>query len=849
MAVTDTERFLNALYENAGDGFVGVSYLRRKGDAPITRWFTKDQVQEMAEYAMECGRKYNTCLNFNPRTAALDEYHRGKSEDIGEVVGIIGDYDIRGPAHAQTKLPESEMEVMDFLSKLPFPPTFIVNSGNSIHVYWLFRQPYRIRDGTERAYITSLLDGFEAYTIKLANENYGWVFDPVADLARMLRVPGTTNFKTEERPLCRIISESPARYDPADFEPFAVSEMVSPEGNEADSEPDDEFALMGKGSGRELIDKCPFLQHCRDDAANLSEPMWYAAITNLATTADGHDVVHEISRPYPKYSYWETQAKYLHAVEEDKPVTCDHIKNVLCFNCGRDCGVKAPIALIRTDKRAGAQEWETPIPFDEYKLPEFPIDALPSSIADYAIALAEHTQTPVDMAGTCGLSVCAVAIQGKYVIEPKPGWTEPPNLYELCIMPPSERKSAVENGMTMPLNRYEAEYNTQHAAEFEMSQVRKRMLERQQKALEEQVSKGKADMPELERVVKELAEFREKSPLKLYSDDITSEKLVSLMGENGGRAAIISTEGGIFDMMAGIYTRNVNIDVFLKGYSGDPIRVDRIGRKGESIMNPTLTMFLMVQPSVLSGLMQNKTFRGRGLTARFLYSMPASFVGRRRYRTEPIPDEIYQRYETRIRNLLQEEYPPVPERITLSEEADRMIEAFADELEPRLRDEYADIMDWVGKLVGNTIRIVGLLCRASVDRYDEFLDTREPLVISAENMGNAIQLARYFLEHAKAAYSLMGADDTAKQCQYVLAAIKDNGLMQFKRRDIMRLCRSFKKAEELQPVLDHLIDYGYIAPDGKTAWSGKGRPPAQMCRGFSFSCCILCHVSIIMHRL
>ena len=31
MAVTDTERFLNALYENAGDVFIGVSYLRGNG--------------------------------------------------------------------------------------------------------------------------------------------------------------------------------------------------------------------------------------------------------------------------------------------------------------------------------------------------------------------------------------------------------------------------------------------------------------------------------------------------------------------------------------------------------------------------------------------------------------------------------------------------------------------------------------------------------------------------------------------------------------------------------------------------------------------------------------------------
>ena len=135
------------------------------------------------------------------------------------------------------------------------------------------------------------------------------------------------------------------------------------------------------------------------------------------------------------------------------------------------------------------------------------------------------------------------------------------------------------------------------------------MLERRKKALEEQVSKGKAEMSELERVVKELAEFREKKPLKLYADDITTEKLVSLIGENGGRAEIISTEGSIFYTLGSIYIPRVNIDVLLKDFSDDSIRGYRIGRTSESIMNPALTMFMMVQPSVLSALMQNKTFR------------------------------------------------------------------------------------------------------------------------------------------------------------------------------------------------------------------------------------------------
>lgn len=156
-----------------------------------------------------------------------------------------------------------------------------------------------------------------------------------------------------------------------------------------------------------------------------------------------------------------------------------------------------------------------------------------------------------------------------------------------------------------------------------------------------------------------------------------------------------------------------------------------------------------------------------------------------------------------------------------------MIEAFAEELEPKLKDEYSDISDWAGKLIGNTHRIAGLLCRAAVFRCHDFLVEPEPLVIDAATMANAIRIARYFTEHARAAFSLMGADITVKQSKYVLNAIKNTGLAEFNNRDIMRLCRSFKKVDDLRPVLEHLVDYGYIAVKDAGTYSGKGRPPAQ----------------------
>lgn len=491
--------------------------------------------------------------------------------------------------------------------------------------------------------------------------------------------------------------------------------------------------------------------------------------------------------------------------------------------------VKHDPAYVKPDDYNAPSQpnWERPIPFTQHTLPPFPVDALPPAIREYVQAVAESTQTPVDMSASAALAVLALCQQGKYRIAGKEDWREPLNLFVVIVAEPSERKSAVINFMTRPVNLYEAEYNQQHAGALERSRMEKRILEKQQRALEDQVLKGKAHMEDLQDIAMQVANFKELSPLRLYVDDVTTEKLTSILSDNGGTAAVVSAEGGIFDMLSGIYTKNVNIDVMLKGHSGDCIRVDRIGRNSESIMNPALTVLLAVQPSVLSGMMQNGTFRGRGLTARFMYCMPTSIIGQRKYRTEAIPVEVSHNYDTLIRNLLQEEMPKVPELIYLSPEADQLLEQFSCEVEGKLKTEYSDIPDWAGKLVGAVLRIAGLLCRAPVTRCDEFLEVPPPLIVDGATMEGAIAIGRYFTEHSRAAFSLMGADNLVKQSQYMLDAIMKNRLTEFTRRDVMRMCRSFKTADEVQPVLNHLADLGYVAPKATEPTPVKGRPANQ----------------------
>lgn len=468
----------------------------------------------------------------------------------------------------------------------------------------------------------------------------------------------------------------------------------------------------------------------------------------------------------------------------------------------------------------GPIQWDSPIPFDEFDLPTFPVETLPLAVRDYVKAVAETTQTSVDMAAVASLAILSICLQGKYRIWGKPDWSEPLNTYCVIVLPPAERKSAVISLMTQPLEEYEQEVNSAMDAQIIESQMRKAVLEKERRMLEDKVSKGKAETSELADKAKEISAFHETQPLKLFVDDVTAEKLASVLAENYSKAAIVSAEGGIFDILNGIYTKNVNIDVFLKGHSGDTIRVDRIGRASESILHPTLTMLLAVQPEVLNGLMTNGIFRGRGLTARFLYSMPKSSLGIRNFYTEPIAESVKTEYSKLIRSLLEADVKE--EMIELSGEATFVLERLFRDTENRFHTDLAEISDWAGKYVGAVLRIAGLL---HVAQHHGFLDFTE---VSGQTMENAVRIGEYFLKHAKAAYSLMGADPVNKQSELLIATIQKNQLSEFSRRDAMRLCRRFKTAESLQPVLNRLCEYGYIAPKPMEPALGVGRRPSEV---------------------
>jgi replicative DNA helicase len=491
-----------------------------------------------------------------------------------------------------------------------------------------------------------------------------------------------------------------------------------------------------------------------------------------------------------------------------------------------------------TTARLGERGWAPPIPLGVTgAVPAFPVEVLPGWLGDYVAAVAAATQTPPDLAGMLALAVLATVAAGAVEVQPRPGWQEPLCLFVAVGMDAGARKSSVFTAMTRPLADFERQQATAVLPSITETATLRRIAEQAAAHAETAASKAPADQAEAKQAeavarAAEAANLHVPPPPRWLVDDATPEALAGLLATYG-RIALLSPEGDVFDQMAGRYNQSAgpNLGVYLKGHAGDLLKVDRRGRPPEYVQRPCLTIGLTVQPEVLRGLAGRPGFRGRGLLARFLYSLPASLVGHRQPGAPPAPPAMVDRYTRELQALAASLTTPAgqdPTVLTLDAAAGELLLAFERELEPRLAagsGDLAQLAGWAAKLAGATCRLAGLLHLA------RHLRDGWARPIGADTSGGAVRLAGYLVEHARAVFDLMGADPRLDDARWLLDWITRTGRTQFSRRDAhMAAPRGrFPKATDLDPALRLLEEHGWLRrvdPEPSRDPHGRGRPPS-----------------------
>lgn len=474
--------------------------------------------------------------------------------------------------------------------------------------------------------------------------------------------------------------------------------------------------------------------------------------------------------------------------------------------------------------------WEEPIPFIDHQLPSFPVEVFPHWLQDHIKAVAQSTLSPIDLAANTVLGVISVAVARKIDIKVHDSWQEPLNLWLMPLLPPSEMKSPVVKQYAQVVHDYESELHEKMAPEVERSIQTYDYMKKKLEALKGAAAKvaagvgpkqkTKSEM-EYRHEIEELAEEIRNFPIKVYPKllvgDVTAERLASIMADQGEHIGVLSPEGGLIFKLFSRYSKNgdVNLEVYLSSYTGEPYTVDRSGGKSLRLRRPALTMLAVAQPAVLQGLAGKKEYaeyRGKGLLGRFLYSIPKPAVGSRTFSDNfyAVPVAIQSEYERRINALLQINTGKVIELIYLEPEAKCEFIAFRKRLEPKLAatGEMSIAPDWGGKLHGQCIRLAGIL--HMINHAGQGESWKEN--ISLNTMKKAITLCEdYYYPHALAAFSLMGESIKTSPAKMVLDYLLSCDELTFKQRDLYRKFRGrIQTVKEMEEILAVLEEREYV---------------------------------------
>jgi len=244
-----------------------------------------------------------------------------------------------------------------FLANTDFTkPTVVVNSGRGLHAYWVLEQPIT------REEWKPIAERFKALC-----QEHKFEADPAvtADVARILRIPETLNFKDPDNPLPTKVLKAGKRVSLSAFsEKLPVIDLLDIPGKKPFIRQMDPMtlALMGnyQSKFKTILIKSVNGEGC-EQIANafrnqdlLEEPLWRAALSIANACVDGSVGIHKISEQHPEYSANRTIKK---ANETKGPYTCATFKTLNPSACeGCTLKVTSPIQIGREIVEAAEED-------------------------------------------------------------------------------------------------------------------------------------------------------------------------------------------------------------------------------------------------------------------------------------------------------------------------------------------------------------------------------------------------------------------------------------------------------------------------------------------------------------
>lgn len=273
----------------------------------------------------------------NHQTGELGAYEYRTKANAQEIRSFFMDIDIGEPKESDTHLKfatrsEARAGLKQFLEQTGLPIPLMVSSGGGLHLYWPMEDPMTIKDWE-----------VQARRLKALCQKLGFRIDPAvtADAARILRVPGTYNYKKAERREVQILNEV-AAIPNEDFIKVLTKacEAANLSAREINPVVLDEFEVKPQYIPLDyevMTRECGIMKYVDDHADKIGYNAWFFTMRYQLMCRDGEAIAHRIHSRHPGYDKDENDNKIAESLRSDMRKSCAN----LAIDVGREDICKA----------------------------------------------------------------------------------------------------------------------------------------------------------------------------------------------------------------------------------------------------------------------------------------------------------------------------------------------------------------------------------------------------------------------------------------------------------------------------------------------------------------------------
>jgi hypothetical protein len=586
------EQFLRMIRDGAG--YVAVS-------SPSKEW--KQRWCENNDEIMAHAEDYQATHNIYCSLATFpNRFNTREAKFVEKICAVWADIDRHENSIYKTD-EEIEYAINHFLKSTGLPsPNIKHYTGYGMHIYWAFDQALCLGEWQPTAeQLQILLD-----TLKVGA-------DPItSDAARVLRLPGTQNFRDPTNPVgtrLEIVSRELISVDEfSEALAAATKAFPAPVKKASQTAPRNDIPYTSENialvkSMLDLLDPDP----SGEGGGNRAK--WMRTVWSVASTGWGeaaYDIVRQWSErgdlfdendfngvwdyydPIRKLSgkkgtgfgtlvHFAREAGYGGAIPKTSAVTPVQTSSITQAN-----------GLLTTD--TAIDDWSTPEPIPDGLLPIKPLDPalLPRVISDAVVDISERLNCPIEFVTAPVLTAAGVAIGNRIGVLPKKfddSWEVFPGFWGGIVGSPGSMKTPAQNESFRSLYHLEEQAGVSYAQAMETYNKDMKVYEKQHKDFKS----GKSTVWPVEP--------KKPPKVRYIVNDVTYQALGEILAENpSGVLALADEMSGLLQSLD-TPGQEAARGFFLQGWGGrGNYTFDRITRGTVVLKNYMLSLFGGFQP-------------------------------------------------------------------------------------------------------------------------------------------------------------------------------------------------------------------------------------------------------------